>query len=150
MSTPGMRPATPLWFGAGNCMGVFPNQGSRAYSAPVWNATVAAKLIYVHMHMHDGAVNGTFAKNGQVFCDSTQTYGGKPEFIEGPNSMMPGMEHISSVHACQGTADNPVVRINPGDQLVATANYDANVHMMMDMGSEPIMGIGHAWLDTGN
>lgn len=147
-NTPGIRPAKPLWIGASMCMGAYipAQQGKHSYSW-TWTATVAAKLFYVHMHMHDGATSGTFSRNGEVFCDSTQFYGTTPESIEGPGTMMPGMGHISAVHACQGTGDNPVTQFVPGDRLTATANYDSDAHMFM--GDEPLMGIGHAWIDMG-
>lgn len=146
-STPGVRPARPLWLGASMCMGAYipALPGKHSYSW-TWTATLAAKVIYAHMHMHDGATDGTFALNGRVFCDSTQQYGTTPESIEGPGTMMPGMPHISAVHACQGTRENPVAQFGPGDRLTATANYDSNAHMLM--GDEPLMGIGHIWLDA--
>jgi hypothetical protein len=146
LTTLGIRPAKPLWIGAEGCSGAYipAQQGQHSYSW-TWTSTVSARLIYAHMHMHDGATNGVFARNGQQYCDSTQFYGTTPESIEGPGTMMPGMAHISEVHACQGTRDNPVTLIRPGDRLTQTANYDSNAHMMM--GNEPVMGIGHAWID---
>jgi hypothetical protein len=147
MSTPGIRPAKPLWIGAMGCSGAYipAQQGKHSYSW-TWTSTVNAKVIYAHMHMHDGATNGTFAVNGQEYCDSTQLYGTTPESIEGPDAMMPGMGHISEVHSCQGTTASPVTTIKRGDRLTQTANYDSNAHMLM--GTEPLMGIGHAWIDV--
>jgi hypothetical protein len=147
MSTPGIHPAKPLWVGASGCMGSYipAQQGKHSYSW-TWTATTNAKVIYAHMHMHDGATNGTFAVNGQQYCDSTQMYGTTPESIEGPGTTMPGMAHISEVHSCQGTTASPIATFRRGDRLTQTANYDSNAHMLM--GTEPLMGIGHAWIDV--
>jgi hypothetical protein len=147
MNTPGIRPAKPLWIGAAGCMGAYipAQKGQHSYSW-TWNATVDAKILYVHMHMHDGATSGTFALNGEPYCESTQMYGTTPESIEGPDTMMPGMAHISEVHACQGTSDEPVTQFKRGDKLTQTAHYDSDAHMFM--GTEALMGIGHAWIDV--
>jgi hypothetical protein len=146
MGTPGIKPAKPVWLGAMGCSGAYipAQQGKHSYSW-TWNATTAGKVIYAHMHMHDGATNGTFAVNGQQYCDSTQMYGTTPESIEGPGTMMQGMAHISEVVGCQGTTANPIATFRRGDRLTQTANYDSNAHMLM--GTEPLMGIGHAWID---
>jgi hypothetical protein len=147
MGTPGIRAAKPLWIGASGCSGSYipAQQGKHSYSW-TWNASVSAKILYVHMHMHDGATNGTFAINGQQYCDSTQLYGTTPESIEGPNGAMPGMGHISEVHSCQGTSSQPVASFRRGDRLTQTGNYDSNAHMLM--GTEPLMAIGHAWIEV--
>jgi hypothetical protein len=147
MNTPGIRTATPLWIGAAGCVGSYipPVQGRHSYNW-TWTTTVSAKVLYFHMHTHDGGTDGTLSKNGQVFCDSTQYYGTTPDSIEGPGTMMPGMPHISAVHQCQGTADQPIGQFRRGDKITSTVNYDSNEHPLM--GTEPLMGIGIAWLDT--
>jgi hypothetical protein len=146
MAGAALRPAKPIWIGAAGCMGAYipATPGVHTYNW-TWTSSVAGKMIWAHTHTHDGSTEGTFAVNGRVFCHSEQLYGTTPESIEGPGTMMPGMAHISDVKGCQGTHDSPIATIKRGDRITSSVTYDSNKHMFM--GTEPLMGIGHTWID---
>jgi len=156
LTTPGMRPITPVWLDVNQC-----STSERAaqpgkkfqYSYSVTSQR-AGKMLGIGGHIHDGGTNLTVTKNGQVICDSRATYGGKPEYIEGPGLGMPGMAHISEMSRCQGTFENPVTTINVGDTMGITAYYDMTPTGPggdMDMGEapHPVMGIAIGYFDFG-
>jgi hypothetical protein len=148
-NTPGVRPITPVWMDIFQCgTSEMPAKtGKYSYTYQL-TSNRAGKLLGIGGHIHDGGTNVVITKNGQVVCDSVATYGGRPEYIEGPNSThMPGMGHISEMHRCQGTAENPVTTVAVGDKLALSANYDSNAHMQM--GTDPVMGIAIGYFDFG-
>jgi hypothetical protein len=165
LSTPGIRPFTPLWLDVAGCISASavparPGQKYTLRSMPIVSQNVG-KMLGVGGHLHDGGVNLLVKKNGGVICDSQATYGGKPEYIEGSTSLeMPGMAHLSEMSRCQGTREAPVTNINLGDSFVIEANYDftptgpAQGHDHGGGGAQPVphpvMGIAIAYLDIGS
>jgi len=148
-TTPGMREITPVWMDVNQCATsqVRAQTGQYSYKYSV-TADRNGKMLGIGGHIHDGGTHLVVSKNGQTVCDSVATYGGTPEYIEGPESMdMPGMPHISKMSTCQGTQANPVTTIKPGDVLSIEAFYDSNAHMQM--GTEPVMGIAIGYFDFG-
>jgi hypothetical protein len=141
LSTPGIKPMTPLWLDINQCANSErPAQtGQYSYSYSL-TSQWTGKLIGIGGHLHDGGTHVTISTNGKVVCDSKATYGGTPAYVEGANSThMPGMGHISDMSRCHGTEANPVTAIKPGDKIDLVAYYDANAHMQM--GTHPVMGI---------
>ena len=160
LSTPNIRPITPLWLDVAGCISASsvparPGQKYTLRSTPITSQS-AGKLIGIGGHLHDGGVNLEVTKNGQLICDSRATYGGKPEYIEGPTSLeMPGMAHLSEMSRCQGTREAPVTSIAVGDRIAIAANYDMTPtgpggHMHEgEMAPHPVMGIAIGYLDLG-
>jgi hypothetical protein len=153
--TSGYRPVTPVWFDIDQCGDSEQpaKTGRYSYSWDLSAATAAGgrmpagKLITIMGHQHDGGTNIALTRGDQVLCDSVATYGGDPAFREGPGSqLMPGMDHISKQSSCQGSRAAPVAVFGAADTVRATAHYDADAHMQM--GTEPVMGIMVAYLDT--
>jgi hypothetical protein len=148
ISTPGYRAMTPIWLDINQCGNSEQPAQEGAYS---YNYSLTSewsgKLIGIGGHIHDGGTNLTIARNGQVFCDSKATYGGSPSYIEHGNSLnMPGLGHIARMSRCQGTAENPVTTIVPGDTIDLVAYYDSNAHTQM---AHPVMGIAIGYFDLG-
>jgi hypothetical protein len=148
ISTPGYRAMTPM------LLDIAPCTNSEQPARPgvfTYNYSLTSRwtgqLIGIGGHLHDGGVNLTIAKNGQVFCDSRATYGGDPAYVEGSNSLhMPGMVHLSKMSICHRTAAGPVTTIVPGDRIDLAANYDmTNQHG----DGHPVMGIAIGYLDLG-
>jgi hypothetical protein len=165
ISTPNVRPITPLWLDVAGCISgsavpARPGQVFTLRSTPVVSQNVG-KLIGIGGHIHDGGINLLVKKNGQVICDSRATYGGTPEYIEGPTSLeMPGMAHLSQMSRCQGPREAPVTSIARGDSFVIEANYDMTPtgpgggHDHGGGGGtapapHPVMGIAIGYLDIG-
>jgi hypothetical protein len=166
LSTPGMRPITPMWLDVAGCISasavpVGARNGTKfTLRSTPFMAPSAGKLIGIGGHLHDGGINLVVKKSGQQVCDSRATYGGKPEYIEGAGSLeMPGMPHLSEMSRCQGTREAPVTSISAGDSWVIEANYDmtpTGPAMGHDHGGggtqmapHPIMGIAIGYLDLG-
>ena len=141
LSTPGIKPMTPLWLDIDQCADseVLAKTGAYTYSYAL-TSKWTGKMIGIGGHLHDGGTHLTISNNGKVVCDSKATYGGTPAYIEGSSSThMPGMGHISDMSRCHGTEANPVTSIAPGDTIELVAYYDSNAHMQM--GDHPVMGI---------
>jgi hypothetical protein len=148
VSTPGLKPVTPVWLDINQCgTSEMPAKTGQYNYQYEWTSTKTGKLLGIGGHLHDGGTNLTIHKNGQLVCDSVATYGGRPEYIEGPGAGMPGMAHISEMKRCQGTAAAPVTSIVVGDKIRLTANYDTTKHMVH--GDEPVMGIAIGYWDFG-
>lgn len=132
----------------GNCpiSYVAPQEGQFELKSSGWTSTLSGRLLSAYGHMHDGGVDTTIYKNGEVVCVSNMTYGGDPAYVSGGGmSDMPGMggdsvEHLSEASVCQDFGD-----ISVGDTLVIGAHYDTDAHPLdLDMKTgEPmeIMGI---------
>jgi hypothetical protein len=165
MSTPGMRPARPIWIDAGGCPGAseVPVMGRKVFDLPAqWRPLRNAKLLSIHGHTHDGATAMDVSVNGRQVCSSVQHYGESPEYIEGGGGsdhgmpdmpgmpgMPMGMAHISSAAVCQGTYNQPVAQITAGGLVRTVTHYDDSLHPLMKNGGryENVMGIAHGWVD---
>jgi len=148
-TTPGYRDVTPIWLDVNQCGTSEKPARTGQYS---YDSTFTmpgnGNLLRLWGHVHDGGTHLTVTQNGQLVCDSVATYGGSPEFVEGPASVdMPGMPHISYMTECDGTPARPVAALRAGDVLKLTAYYDSDAHMQM--GTEPVMGIALGYLDAG-
>jgi hypothetical protein len=153
LTTPGMRPITPVWLDINQCLtSEMPNRPGEKfqYSYSVVSQR-AGRLIGIGGHIHDGGINLAITKNSQIICDSRAKYGETPEYIEGPTSLgMPGMAHISSMSRCQGTYEQPVTQINIGDRIGITSYYDmTGDHSHGDMQPHPVMGIAIGYMVEG-
>jgi hypothetical protein len=158
MSTPGLRPARPIWIDAG-CLSAsevpVPAGRTTFDVSAQWTMAQPAKLLYIHGHMHDGGTHMDITANGREICDSQMHYGETPEYVEGgmdhsmPGMDMGGMGHISSVSLCQGTTTAPVAQFSAGTVVRLVGHYDANAHPLMKNGNsyEGVMGIAHGWMD---
>ena len=148
LSTPGMRPLTPIWLDINQCGNserpALDGKFTYDYSL---TSQWTGKLLGIAGHLHDGGVNVTISKNGRQACDSRAVYGGTPAYVEGSNSLhMPGMAHISKMTLCNGTPANPVMAIVPGDKIDLAANYDMTQH---HADGHPVMGIAIGYWDLG-
>jgi hypothetical protein len=148
LTTPGIRPMTPIWLDINQCGNSEKPalEGKFTYEYTL-TSQWTGKLLGIAGHLHDGGINVAISKNGQQVCDSRATYGGTPEYIEGPNSLhMPGMAHISKMALCRGTTANPVTSMVPGDTVHLAANYDMTQH---HADGHPVMGIAIGYWDLG-
>jgi hypothetical protein len=158
-STPGMEPVTPVWLDVNQCLTseVPARTGSYSYTY-TWPSTIAAKLLGVGGHVHDGGTylsiknTGTAARpRNDLLCNSVARYGG-PGY-EQPMDHNDGMDHgsamahISGMSLCMAAdANQPVGTVAVGDRIQINAYYDTNLHAQH--GSHPVMGIAVAYFAT--
>jgi hypothetical protein len=133
-----ITPVTPIWMDAGGCANSSWDvpEGQPSTKSNTWTSTIAGNLVHMRGHLHHAGVDvlTTNKNTGQVLCRSVAEEGGTPEFIDHH-----GRTEISKMPVCSGT---PLGRINRGDTLEITANYQA-----MEHAHHGVMGIMVGWVD---
>ena len=96
-----------------------------------WTANRSGRLMHLHGHVHDGAVNLTVdnASTGRRLCDSRAGYGESPAYI-GHH----GEPHISSMSICMGVNGAPIDTIGTGNRIQLEAHYTLEAPVTDAMG----------------
>jgi len=118
--------------------------GFFSVDAPTWRATFDGEVVGMAGHTHDGGQAVLITADGKVACNSTASYGGKPEYFS-KHAMFHGsaVEHISAMKVCAGT-NVGVQEMKKGQawNLKAIYNYDANKGDLHGDGKQAnVMGI---------
>jgi hypothetical protein len=123
-STPGMKEVEPVWFDADQC-------GTSHVAIPAgpttagWNWTVnrPGEIVSVFNHLHDygSRIEIRNEATGQLVCEGRAGYGESPLYVDSH-----GMQHISSMSSCVGTAAQPGLgTVANGQRVTMTGHYDA-------------------------
>jgi hypothetical protein len=94
----------------------------------------------------------TLSADGQIVCDSDASYGGSPEFLNGPDSMgTPGSAtaHISKMATCGSQIPASLRHIKKGQKWEINAFYDYDKYkgMLNEKGrQESAMALGWMYM----
>jgi Stress up-regulated Nod 19 len=138
----------PVWLDIAQCMtSEYPamrQAGSFYVDAPTWKATFDGDVVGLAGHLHDGGQAVLVTSDGKVACNSTASYGGKPEyFSKHPMAHGSATEHISKMKVCAGE-NVGVIKMVKGQSwnLKAIYNYDMNKGDLHGDGKQAnVMGI---------
>jgi hypothetical protein len=138
----------PVWLDIAQCLtSEYPapkQTGWFAVDAPQWTSTFDGEIIGLAGHTHDGGQAVLVTIDGKTACNSTATYGGKPEYYS-KHAMHEGSatEHLSAMKVCAGE-NVGVKEVKKGQKwnLKAIYDYDRNKGDLHDSGKQAnIMGI---------